>query len=99
MKFTSIAAGALLLVTSAASAADYTVTVEPNYPPAQAREVYQPLLTYLGKATGHHFILKPVANYHIYWRDMRANVPTDFTFEEAHFTDYRINRQKFKTAE
>jgi hypothetical protein len=96
MKSTSVALGALLLLCAqSAAAADYTVTVEPNYPPAQAREVYQPLLTYLGKATGHRFILKPVANYHVYWRDMRANVPTDFAFEEAHFTDYRINRQRF----
>jgi hypothetical protein len=26
---------------------------------------------------------------------MRANAPADFAFEEAHFADYRINRQKF----
>jgi hypothetical protein len=97
MKSAILATGAVLglLVSATASAADYTVTVEPNYPPQQAREVYEPLLKYLAKATGHHFILKPVDNYHVYWRDMRANVPTDFAFEEAHFTDYRINRQKF----
>ncbi|HMB57329.1 MAG TPA: PhnD/SsuA/transferrin family substrate-binding protein [Arenimonas sp.] len=85
---------ALALVRPAA-AADYTITVEPNYPPAQAQEVYKPLLDYLGKATGQHFILKTSANYHVYWRDMRAATKTDFAFEEAHFTDYRINRQGF----
>jgi len=78
-----------------ASAANYTVSVEPNYPPDQAREVYQPLLAYLDKATGQHFVLKTYPNYHVYWRGLRAAVPTDFAFEEAHFTDYRINRQKF----
>jgi hypothetical protein len=78
-----------------ANAADYTVTVEPNYPPAQAEAVYKPLLAYLSKATGQHFILKTAGNYHVYWRDLRGATPTDFAFEEAHFTDYRINRQRF----
>jgi len=85
---------ALALVRPAV-AADYTFTVEPNYPPAQAQQVYKPLLDYLGKATGHRFVLKAAPNYHVYWRDMRGNVPTDFALEEAHFTDYRINRQRF----
>ena len=79
----------------AANAADYTVTVEPNYPPAQAQQVYKPLLDYLSKSTGQRFILKTSGNYHVYWRDLRGNTATDFAFEEAHFTDYRINRQRF----
>jgi len=84
-----------MLFAGSAAAADYTVTVEPNYPPAQAQQVYAPLLAYLSKATGQHFVLKTSANYHVYWRDLRGNVDTDFAFEEAHFTDYRINRQRF----
>jgi ABC-type phosphate/phosphonate transport system substrate-binding protein len=95
MNRTTIVGSLLLMSAGVAQAADYTVTVEPNYPPVQARQVYEPLLTYLGKATGHKFTLKTAANYHVYWRDMRANTATDFAFEEAHFTDYRINRQKF----
>jgi ABC-type phosphate/phosphonate transport system substrate-binding protein len=96
MKSTSVFFGVcLLFAAQAANAANYTVIVEPNYPPAQAREVYEPLMAYLGKATGHKFFLKTTPNYHVYWRDMRANSPVDFAFEEAHFTDYRINRQKF----
>ncbi len=84
-----------LLTSVAAQAADFTVTVEPNYPPAQAQDVYRPLLAYLSKATGHRFILKTAGNYHVYWRDMRGGAATDFAFEEAHFTDYRANRQRF----
>ena len=84
-----------LMLGGTAQAADYTVTVEPNYPPAQAQQVYRPLLAYLSKATGQRFILKTAGNYHVYWRDMRGGTPTDFAFEEAHFTDYRINRQRF----
>jgi hypothetical protein len=84
-----------MLLAGAVNAADYTVTVEPNYPPAQAQQVYRPLLNYLSKATGHRFFLKTSGNYHVFWRDMRGGEPTDFAFEEAHFTDYRINRQRF----
>lgn len=86
---------ALLLLAGASRAADFTVTVEPNYPPAQAQDVYRPLLAYLSKATGHRFILKTSGNYHVYWRDLRGGTPTDFAFEEAHFTDYRVNHQRF----
>ena len=98
MKISSKCALAIVfsfLLGGAANAADYTVTVEPNYPPAQAQEVYKPLLAYLSKATGHRFLLKTSGNYHVYWRDMRGGVPTDFAFEEAPFTDYRISRQRF----
>jgi hypothetical protein len=95
LRRTTFATVLSLLFAGAAAAADYTVTVEPNYPPAQAQAVYKPLLAYLSKATGHRFILKTSGNYHVYWRDMRGNVATDFAFEEAHFTDYRINRQRF----
>lgn len=75
--------------------ADYTLAVEPNYPPSQAQQVYKPLLDYLSKATGHRFILKTATNYHVYWRDLRSGAKTDFAFEEAHFTDYRIDRLGF----
>ena len=83
------------LLAGTTAAADYTVSVEPNYPAAQAQEVYQPLLDYLSKATGQHFILKTAGNYHVFWRDLRGGASTDFAFEEAHFTEYRINRQHF----
>ncbi len=86
----------LMLWCSPVAAAEYTVSVEPSYPVNQARDVYQPLLDYLGKATGHHFALQYPSNYHSLWRDMRANTPIDFTFEEAQFTDYRAQRFGFE---
>ena len=84
----------LMLASVQASAATYTLTVEPNYPPAQAQEVYKPLLAYLSKSTGQTFALKIAPNYHVHWRDMRSKTKVDFTFEEAHFTDYRAKRQR-----
>ncbi|MFY2764769.1 phosphate/phosphite/phosphonate ABC transporter substrate-binding protein [Arenimonas sp. MALMAid1274] len=78
-----------------AMGAEYTLAVEPNYPPAQAREVYKPLLDYLSSSTGHKFVLKTATNYHVYWRDLRSGSKTDFAFEEAHFTDFRADRLGF----
>ena len=75
-----------------AFAANYTLTVEPNYPANQAQEIYKPLLSYLSKSTGHTFTLKTVNNYHAYWRNILANSPTDFTFEEAPYADFRVAR-------
>lgn len=80
---------------SAAQAADYRVTVEPSFPRNQVAEVYQPLLDYLGQATGHTFTLHVPGNYHALWREVRADTAVDFAFEEAHFTDYRATRSGF----
>ena len=44
---TAFATVMALLFAGSAAAADFTVTVEPNYPPAQAQQVYAPLLAYL----------------------------------------------------
>ncbi|HEU0153767.1 MAG TPA: PhnD/SsuA/transferrin family substrate-binding protein [Arenimonas sp.] len=83
------------LIATPALAAEYILAVEPNYPPAQAEQVYKPLLDYLAQSTGHTFKLKTATNYHVYWRDLRSGARTDFAFEEAHFTDYRVNRHGF----
>lgn len=91
----SLLAISLSAFSISAMAANYTISVEPNYPASQAQEIYKPLLSYLGKATGHTFTLKTANNYHAYWRDVLANTPTDFTFEESHFADFRIQRFGF----
>lgn len=90
-----LAALFLAMAGAQASAAEFILSVEPNYPPAQAQEVYRPLLQYLSATTGHTFKLKTSGNYHVYWRDLRAGMKVDFAFEEAHFTDYRANRLGF----
>ncbi|MBP6534376.1 MAG: PhnD/SsuA/transferrin family substrate-binding protein [Arenimonas sp.] len=91
----SLLAISLSAFSISAMAANYTISVEPNYPASQAQEIYKPLLSYLSKSTGHTFTLKTANNYHAYWRDVLANTPTDFTFEESHFADFRIQRFGF----
>lgn len=90
-----LAALLFTLAATPAMSAEYILAVEPNYPPAQAEQVYRPLLDYLSASTGHTFRLKTATNYHVYWRDLRSGSKTDFAFEEAHFTDYRANRLGF----
>ncbi|MFO1495535.1 MAG: PhnD/SsuA/transferrin family substrate-binding protein [Lysobacterales bacterium] len=73
-------------------AAEYNLAVEPTYTQDRAKEVYEPLIQYLGKETGHTFKLVVARNYAFYWNDMRNRKDLHFVFDEAHFTDYRIQR-------
>ncbi|WP_187265835.1 phosphate/phosphite/phosphonate ABC transporter substrate-binding protein [Alkalisalibacterium limincola] len=90
-----LALATALAASASAQAADFRVTVEPSFPRGQAAEVYQPLLDYLGQATGHRFELHVPSNYHALWREIRIDSAVDFAFEEAHFTDYRAKRTGF----
>lgn len=91
-----LTAGLVLAFGAATAHADeYTLSVEPNYPPEQASQIYQPLLDYLRTATGHTFTLQVPRNYHALWRDMRAGRGADFVFEEAHFADFRATRHGY----
>lgn len=89
------AAAAVVLLSSPLLAAEYRFSVEPEYPPAQAEEIYAPLIDYLSRSTGHTFRLVVPRNYHLLWRDMRKDVEIDFVFEDAHFTDFRMQRFGF----
>ena len=80
---------------SIAMAAEYRFTPEPAYTPAAAQEIYKPLVEYLSKATGEKFVLTPPANYSTYWSNMLKPDQTDFSYDEAHFVDYRISQLKF----
>ena len=87
-----LVAGLMAVVPSAASSANYTLTVEPNFPADQIREVYGPLISYLNRSTGHRFTVRSAANFNEHWRDLRSGAKTEFVFEEGHFFDYRHQR-------
>lgn len=76
--------------------AEFKVALEPAYTPESNQQIYQPLLDYLGRETGHTFVAVTARNYNFHWRDMRQAASVDFAFEEAHFTDYRAQRQGFR---
>lgn len=85
-----------VVVSQSALAAEYKFLVEPSYNVQRSTEVYQPLVAYLSKATGHKITLVTSRNYHFFWRDVRQNAPVDFMFSEAHFTDFRAKRFGFE---
>ena len=85
----------LIFSATIAEAAEYRFTPEPTYSPDVAQEVYKPLLEYLSKATGDKFVLVTPANYSSYWRDILKPDITDFSYDEAHFADYRIQHSNF----
>jgi ABC-type phosphate/phosphonate transport system substrate-binding protein len=85
----------LVIAAPAARSAEYRFTPEPTYTPEAAAEIYKPLLEYLGQATGETFVLVTPANYSSYWRDILKDNLTDFSFDEAHFADYRIQHSGF----
>ena len=88
---------AAIFLHNAAYAENYTFRIEPSYSPERLKEIYDPLMTYLSKTTGHTFKLEtPARNYHFYWRDLQNGVKTDFAFDEAHFTAFRIDRDHFE---
>lgn len=89
-------AGCACVIAPIAVAAEYTFAVEPDYPAERTKEIYQPLMTYLQKATGQNFRLVTAKNYHFYWRDIHATAKTDFAFDEAHLADFRIKRDKYE---
>ncbi len=79
-----------------AHAENYTFRIEPSNPPERLQEIYQPLMTYLAKSTGQKFTLSLARNYHFYWRDLQSGAKTDFAFDEAHFTAFRMQRDHFE---
>ena len=92
--FAAACALALALPTLAA-AAEYRFTAEPIYAPDAAREIYKPLMDYLSRETGETFVLVTPVNYGAYWRNILQPGNTDFSYDEAHFADYRIVRSAF----
>ncbi len=79
----------------ATAAAEYRFTAEPIYAPDAAREIYKPLLDYLGRETGEKFVLVTPPNYGSYWRNILQPGNTDFSYDEAHFADYRVTHSGF----
>lgn len=84
------------IIANRAAAADYLFAIEPSNPPERIQEIYQPLMTYLAKATGQHFTLATTRNYHFYWRDVQAATKADFAFDQAHLADFRIQHSHYE---
>ncbi len=95
---------ALMCVVSARSNAEtLNIVMQPVFTPERAKEVYKPLVDYLNQSTPHTFNLVTPKNFHYYWADMRRRDDYHIVFDDAHLTDYRIQKLGYeplvKTAE
>ena len=84
-------------VSAPASADTLNLVVQPAYTSDRAQEVYAPLVEYLNRATTHEVNLVTTRNFHHYWSQMRkADNGWDLVFDDAHFTDYRIQKYGYR---
>jgi len=70
--------------------------VNPEYPPDQARLVYQPLVNYLNDATGLTIELTTDRNFHRYWLNARRGESADLIIEDAHMTAWRMGEFDYR---
>ena len=95
--FRQVVLASLLSITfSAASAADYQLSVQPVLPADQVKQSYAPLARYLSAKTGHTFSIKTYRNFLTYWARMQKATDMDFILDAAHFTDFRVQRKNYK---
>ncbi len=64
--------------------------VNPEYPPEQARLVYQPLVDYLNDSTGLEITLTVDRNFHRYWLNAKRNEVPPLILEDAHMAAWRM---------
>jgi ABC-type phosphate/phosphonate transport system substrate-binding protein len=77
------------------SAEEYTLSIQPIMSKDAVVKSYQPLADYLSKHTGQKIKVKAYRNYFTYWQKMKNMEDFDFVLDAAHFTDYRIHKNKY----
>ena len=85
----------IFLFAFAASAAEYSIVIQPQYTPERSEQVFRPLLDYLNTVTGHTFNLITPRDFHHYWLQIQAGEKPDLILDEAHLTDLRIKRDGY----
>lgn len=82
------------LMCSNSFAMQYNFIVQPTHNPEKIKQLYQPLVNYLNKETGHTFNVVTSSSYISYWAKMKKG-QFDLILDAAHFTDYRIKRMNY----
>ena len=89
----SLLAQLSLLSASHAQQPALVLLIQPTQRDDITRRAFQPLLQQLEQATGRRFVIATAPNFLAHWDTVRRNASYDLVFDEAHFTDYRV--QKF----
>jgi hypothetical protein len=89
------ALGLILLLAKPATAAPLVLLIQPILGETQTRQTYQPLADYLGRIAQREITILVPPNHFAYWGTVRRNQGFDLVLDEAHFTDYRVQRHGF----
>jgi len=89
-----VAIFALLAAVTGTAVAELTFAVHPVLPQARTIQVYQPLVSYLSKATGQDIKLVTSANFLTHWQMMKRG-GYDLILDGPHFTDYRVKKMGY----
>jgi len=91
--YLSLLAQLSLLSASYAQAPALVLLIQPAQREEATRRAFQPLLGQLEQATGRRFVIAIAPNFLAHWQTVHRNASYDLALDEAHFTDYRV--QKF----
>ncbi len=81
--------------TAAADAPPLVLAIQPVQREDVTQTIYQPLADYIGKVTGRKCVLLTHASFFTYWVTIHQGKGYDLVLDEAHFTDYRIQKLGF----
>lgn len=90
--------GLLLAFLGGVAAADgppLILAIQPVQREATTHAVYQPLADYIGKVTGKKCVLLTHSSFFSYWVTIHQGKGYDLALDEAHFTDYRLQKLGF----
>lgn len=98
MRLTACLTGLVIAATVGAeptTRAPFTLVVQPTHGVAMAPQGYQALADYLMLATGTHISVVTPPNFLAHWETIRRDNGIDLVLDDAHFTDYRIQRRGY----
>jgi len=83
------------LASNAAIASDLRLAIQPVLSQDRTQKVFEPLAKYLEEKTGRKVTILTMPNFLAYWNLVRQPSQYDLSFDAAHFTDYRANKENF----
>lgn len=81
---------------SGAVPSDLRLAIQPVLSEARTHKVFEPLAKYLEEKTGRKVQILTMPNFLAYWDLVRHPGQYDLSFDAAHFTDYRANKENFE---
>jgi len=90
---TALLLAALWLAPALAQERPLVLLIQPTLGEETNKQSFQPLADYLASAAGAQIIIVTKPNFLAHWDTVRRNAGYDLVLDDAHFTDYRV--QKF----